>query len=145
MKLYIDVIKDSSQYFVSVGTKENEVISFDNTKKGFRVIKQLLIDRQEPDNKEKITDEWDSIIIENKKYLGKEHIKWIDLNEKDWCNGEIWQTVKEGNIDKELNKKINYYSNLIQKHYFELERYEKEMISFETLLSETIKDFTLNL
>jgi len=145
MKIYVDVIENSSQYFISVHLKENEAISFDNTKKGFRVIKQLLIGRSTLDQKETITDEWDSIVVENRRYLGKEHVRWLDLKDKDWCNGEIWQTVREGSIDKELSKEINYYLNLIQVHYSELEKYEKEIISFEALLNVAVKDFNLNL
>lgn len=139
MKIYIDIGKrekrgDFSGYFISIPITQKEAISFDNSTKAYRVQKQVLVKTKIMPNDLQITSEWDSIIIEDGNFVGIEHIKWHDMDKKDWCNNEIWETVSEMPIPKKLNMKLLKYSEITKKHYKELNKFSKEMKEFEKLL-----------
>src|SRR3990167_1975492 len=85
----------SDMFFISVEIGDNEAISFDYTSKGHRVIKQVLIDKKPFPKGKKPTAEWDAIIINDRKFIKKYHVKWINMDKKDWVNNEIWETVWE--------------------------------------------------
>ncbi|MDD2935027.1 MAG: hypothetical protein PHX25_00975 [Candidatus Pacebacteria bacterium] len=143
MKIYIDKgIKgmdyESSHYFISVPVTDTESISFDNSYKGYRIIKQVLVENRSFPTDQKPTSEWDTILVEDGKFVEIEHIKWIDMDKKDWCNNEIWETVWEKPVSEELNKKLLDYAMIVKFHYKELEKFSEEMKSFEDLLSEEI-------
>ncbi len=128
----------SKSFFISISLSDKEAISFDYTSKGHRVIKQVLIDKKSlPENK-KISGEWDALVLDNGKFVKKYHVKWIDLDKKDWVNDEIWETVWEKPISAELRDKLLFYSRLISDNYKKLEKFAKQMKEFEELLSEEI-------
>ena len=143
MKIYIDIgareVKgDYSGYFISVPLSNTEVISFDNSSKGYRVMKQVLAEKKEMPANSKITAQWETIIIEDGKYVESEHVRWVDMDKFDWCNNEIWETVAESPIAEELNEKLQKYSALAKKHYNELNKFTAEMSDFEKLLNENV-------
>jgi len=129
-------------YFISISLNENEVISFDNTTKGHRVIKQVLVEKQTQDEAVKkygkITGGWDTIVLEDGKFVQKYHIEWIDKDKLDIVNGETWKTVWEKTLDKQLGDKLLYFSQLISDHYNELEKFPSVISEFEILLSKEI-------
>jgi hypothetical protein len=126
----------TDKFFISVGIRENEAISFDYTSKGHRVIKQVLIDKKPFPKNKKPTSEWDAIIINNRKFIKKYHAKWIDMDKKDWVNNEIWETVWEKPISRELKDKLLYCSQLFSDNYNKLDNFSKEFKEFEDFLSQ---------
>src|SRR3989339_102272 len=118
MEIEIDYCPTSERehYFVFVGLNENEAISFDHTLKGCRV-------------------------INNGKFVKSYNVLWIDYDNLDVINGEIWETVWEKLIDDNLDKKLLYYSRLICDNYLNLDKFSNEIIKFEKLLSNEIKKF----
>ena len=143
MKIYIDIGNkekkgDYSSYFISISLSEKEVISFDNTYKGYRVIRQVLVEKKEMPSTQEITSEWDTILIEDGKFVQSEHIRWVDLDKKDWCNNEVWKTVSETPIPEDLNKSLLKYATIAKKHYKELHKFSKEMSEFKEFLSKEI-------
>jgi hypothetical protein len=126
-------------YFVSVGLNEKEAISFDNTSKGHRVVKQVLVGQEKQKGtkrkRDKITSEWDAIVLKDGVFVKKYHVTWIDENKFDVVNGEKWETVWEKPINDEMDKKLLCYSRFVSDHYGELGKYSKEMKKFEAFLS----------
>jgi len=143
MKIYIDIGNkekkgDYSNYFISIPLSDKEAISFDNSYKGSRIIRQILVEKKEMPPIQQVTSEWDTILIENGKFAGSEHVRWVDLDKKDWCNNEIWETISETPIPNQLNESLLKYSALVKKHYHGLHKFSKEMSEFEVLLSKEI-------
>ena len=134
--------KPKNHFFVSVHQTKKECISFDKTIKGHRIIKQVLVGKRKLPKNKKISGSWITIIIKNKKFMNTYKVKWIDMNKKDLINNEIWETIWEKPISKELTKKILFYSQLISGNFQHLDRYKKEMSDFEEMLKEQIKKLT---
>ncbi len=126
-------------FFISVGINKKEAISFDYTIKGHRMIKQVLVDKKPFPKDKKPTAEWDAIVINNQKLVRKYHVKWIDMDKKDWVNDEIWETVWERPISKELKDKLLHYSQMFSDNYKNLNKFFKEFKEFEKLISREIK------
>lgn len=131
----------SNNYFVSVGLNDKEWISFDNTTKGFRVMKQVLIDKRfKP--LEEISGEWNDIILKDGKFIGRNHCIWYDYDKFDVVNGETWETVWTKPITKEVHKKILHYSRFIADHLDELnDKYTKELSEFEDFIAEVMEEY----
>lgn len=134
-----------THYFISVGLNEKEAISFDNTTKGYRVIKQVLVESKSLEKlieeHGEITNEWDTIVLKDGKFVRKYHVRWIDRDKLDTVNNETWETVWEKPLDKEIHEKLFYYSRLVSDNYENLDKYEKEMKEFEKLLAKEIKKY----
>lgn len=127
-------------FFISVGINEKEAISFDYTIKGHRIIKQVLVEKKPFPADKKPTSEWDALIIEEGKFKKRYHVRWIDLDNKDWVNNEIWETVWINPISPSLAKKLLHYSQLFCDNYKELglPALKKEWNEFEVLLKKEI-------
>ena len=135
-----------TSYFISIGLNKKEAISFDNTTKGYRIIKQVLIENK-PIKKSiaehgEITGEWDVIVLDNSKFIKKYHVKWIDRDKLDIVNNEHWETVWEKPLDKGVHEKLFYYSRLVSDNYENLDKYEKEIKEFEKILKKEINNLT---
>ncbi len=104
-------------FFISMSINNKESISFDYTSKAQRVIKQILISKKEFPKGKKPTSEWETLILKDRKFVRKYHVKWIDLNKKDWVNDEIWETIWEKPISVKLKNKLLKYSQLISDNY----------------------------
>lgn len=128
-------------FFISVGISNKEAISFDYTSKGHRVIKQVLIDKKPFPKNKKPTAEWDAIAIDNRKFVKKYHVKWIDMDKKDWVNDEIWETVWSKPISQEIKDKLLYYSQLFSDNYKNLDKFSKEFKEFEDFASKEIAKY----
>ncbi|MDD4983689.1 MAG: hypothetical protein PHH82_02520 [Candidatus ainarchaeum sp.] len=130
--------KNKNNYFISVKLNKKEWLSFDNTTKGHRIMKQVLKEIKEMPKGKKIDGKWEVLIIKNRKLIRKYKAKWIDLDKLDWVNNEIWETTKVKKISKTLSDKLLYYSRLVSDHYKELHKYNKELIELEALLKKEI-------
>ncbi|MDP3661782.1 MAG: hypothetical protein Q8R17_02955 [bacterium] len=139
MKINIDDGDSVNGYFISVPLNDRESISFDNTYKGHRVLKQVLQDKKEMSHGAKITAEWDTIALNNGKFENVEHIKWLDLDKKDWCNDEIWETVWEKPTDSKLDKELLSFSNYIRANYRNLDAHK--VADFQNLLTKEVARF----
>ncbi|MDD5043456.1 MAG: hypothetical protein PHD51_02170 [Patescibacteria group bacterium] len=131
----------STMFFISVSVNEKEAISFDYTTKAHRVVKQVLIDKKPFPADRPISSEWDALVLKDGKFIQKYHVKWINMGKQDWCNDEIWETVKEQLISDELSKKLLNYSRIISDNYGNLHKFSNEMKSFEQLLSKEMAKF----
>lgn len=129
----------SKNFFISVGLKEKEAISFDYTLKGHRIIKQVLVEKKPFPKDKKPTAEWEALVLKEGKLIKKYHVRWVDLNEKDWVNDEIWETVWERPLSEELKNKFLYYSCLISDNYKNLDKIQREIKNFEEFLKKEIK------
>jgi hypothetical protein len=130
----------STNYFISVGLNKNEWISFDNTTKGFRVIKQILSDKKfNPAGN--ISGEWDDIVLKDGKYIGRNHVVWQDFDEYDVVNGETWKTVWEKPISNEDHEKLLDFSRFIADNLETLDKYKKQMDDFEALIKQIVKKY----
>ncbi len=139
MNLEIDYNPTPSEmFFISVAITPKIAISFDYTSKGHRVIKQVLVEHKSfPENK-KPTAEWDTLVINDGKFIKKYHVKWLDMDDKDWVNNEIWQTVLRQPMDKDAAEKLLYYSGLISDNYEHMNTIKDEYKIFEELLKTEI-------
>lgn len=131
----------SKMFFISVSVNDKESISFDCTTKAHRIIKQVLVDKKHFPVDRAISSEWDVLVLKNRKFVKKYHNKWIDMGAQDWCNDEIWETVKEQLIPDKLTENLFYYSRLISDNYENLYNFSGEIKSFERLLSKEIAKF----
>jgi hypothetical protein len=73
----------SKTFFVSISLNDKEAISFDNTVKGARIIKQILAENKNFPSSSKIDGEWEAIIIKDGIFIKKYPINWIDLGKRD--------------------------------------------------------------
>ena len=129
-------------FFISIGINEKEAISFDYTSKGHRIIKQILIDKKPFPRNKKPTSEWDALVIKNGKFKKKYHVKWLDMNNKDWVNNEIWETVWRNPISESLAKKLLHYSQFFSDNYKKLKQFKKEWKQFEKFLEKEISNLS---
>lgn len=131
----------STMFFISVSLNENEAISFDYTTKAHRIIKQSFVEKKPFPVDQPITAEWDVLVLKDGKFVQKYHIKWFDMDKRDWLNDEIWETTKEQPISDELTDELLRYSRLISDNYQFLHKFSDDMKSFESLLSKEIANF----
>lgn len=139
------VTSEREHYFISVSLNSKEAISFDNTLKGYRVIKQVLIKKESLSNSIKkygsVVGKWDTIVLKNNKLARIKHNKWIDNGKIDIVNGEIWETIWEKPLNEKINKKLLYYSRLISDNYKKLDQFSNEMKNFEKFIQELVIKF----
>jgi len=128
----------SKMFFISVALNDKEAISFDYTTKAHRVIKQVLVEKKPFPRNKKISSEWDALVLKDRKFVRRYHVKWIDMAKKDWVNNEIWETVWEKPIPKKLKDKLMTYSHLISDNYKDLEKFPEKMKEFEEFLLEEL-------
>ena len=134
MKIYLDVVGKNS-FFISIPLgNDREILSFDHTTKGSRIMRQRWLEEKEISGGVEITAEWDTLVLENGKIVDKAHVEWVDMGKLDWVDGQVWETVWETPPSKELAERLLYYSNLIVEQASDLERYPKEIREFENLL-----------
>ena len=125
-------------FFVSVEINKKEAISFDCTRKGHRIIKQILVGKR-PWGKTKADAEWETLVLKDGRLVRKYHVKWKDLGREDQINGEIWKTVWEQTISVELTKRILRYSQLISDNFKNPDKVSEKIKEFENLLKGVIK------
>jgi len=143
MNIEIDHIPSpEDSFFISVGISDTESISFDYTIKAHRVVKQVLIDSKPFPKDKKPTAEWDTLILVDRKFVKKYHVKWIDMGKKDWVNDEIWEMAWARPISGQTRDKLLYYSHLICDNYKNLDKFSKELKEFEDFLSKEIAKCT---
>lgn len=97
-----------------------------------------MIEKKKMPKNIKLTSEWDTLEIDNHHLIGCEHIRWIDMDKRDWCNDQIWETIWEKPITEELTKRLLHYSNLIQDNYRNLNIIDKQLSEFESLIAKEL-------
>jgi hypothetical protein len=140
MQIHVDynpAPKDS--FFISVHFNDREAISFDNTYKGHRIIKQELVEIKSFPENTKFNQEWNTIVLEDGKFVQEYHVQWVDQDKLDWLNGEVWETMWEKPISDDVTKKLLRYSQLVSDNYKDLHKFSDEVKKFEELLSKEIK------
>lgn len=135
----------AKSFFVSVGINNNEALSFDCTTKGHRVIKQVLVERkisgvQNLDKKE-ISGGWDTIELEDGKFVQKYHVDWVDKGKIDEVNNEVWETVWSKAISDVVMDKLFYWSQFISDNYEKLDNFKDQMSEFENYMQGLVDEF----
>jgi len=128
-------------FFVSVALNDKEVISFDYTLKGCRITKQIFVEKKPFPKDKAVSSEWETLVLRDGKLVEKYHAKWIDMDELDWVNDQVWKTVWLRPMTEDLKEKILHYSHLISDNYNKLENFSNEMEDFENLLSESMETY----
>lgn len=124
-------------FFISIALNKNECISFDYTTKAHRITKQVLIEKKKFPKNKKIDGEWDAIVLKGGKFIKRYHVRWIDLERKDWVNNEIWETRWEKSLPIKTAKRLMEYSRFISDNYKKLKK--EEIKDFEDFLAKEIK------
>ena len=136
MEIHVDYNPSpKDHYFISVVLNDQEVISFDKTLKGHRMLKQVFKEKRPFPENAVFNSEWNTIVLNNGTFDHEFHTQWIDMGKCDWLNGEIWESVWEKPISEELSNKLLHYSQLISDHYKDLRKYSCEVRQFEQLLT----------
>lgn len=143
MEIEIDYNPTSRKeaFFISLALNNADAISFDYTTKGHRIMKQVLIESGKiTEKKRKINSdgEWDTIVLNNGKFVEKYHVVWYDYDEKDLVNDELWEIVWTKPITKKVKDKLLFYSRLISDNYKNLNKFKKELKEFENFISNQI-------
>lgn len=136
MEIHIDYNPSpKDHFFISVPLNDKECISFDHTIKGHRIVKQVFREKDTAQSV-KLTSEWDTLVLKDGEFIKKFHVQWIDIGQKDWLDGEVWETVWEKPIENELADKLLHYSQLVSDHCENLVPHAAEIKEFEELLSQ---------
>ena len=117
LHLYGNIILPGGKdkYFFTIElNKKGDGISFDNTLKGHRILKQINIGRINMKN-EFVKEEWDTYHFVDGKFREKIHEKWIDKGKDDVINGtifrQVWEIPTPGWINKMLIKLNDFLWN----------------------------------
>ena len=130
----------SKMFFISVALNNKEAISFDNTTKAHRVVKQILVEKRKFPKNAKIDGEWDALVLKKGEFKRKYHVKWIDQGKKDWCNNEVWEMVLAKPMLKNLTEKLLKYSRYISNNYKNLDK--AKMKGFEDFIKKYVLKYT---
>lgn len=145
MYIEIDYNPDpqTNQFFISVGLSDTEAISFDCTTKGKRIIKQVLTtsNRQDQDQSTRPTSEWDVIQLKDGKFIEKYHVAWTDEGKQDQVNGEVWETVWEKPLPKDVSSELLQFSLLVCRHYEELEKFSDRIDQYQKLIADLVDKY----
>lgn len=143
--LYGNIIPPGGKdkYFFTIGLNEKgDGISFDNTIKGHRILKQ--INAGEIDTKdEEVREEWDMYHFVNGKLKEKIHEKWVDKGKDDIINGTIWRQVWEIPTPEEIDNMLMALNDFLWEN--------KENLDSQTVIekvrtgSEKLNEFSLKL
>ena len=117
IKLLCNIIPDNSadKYFITIElNSKGDGISFDNTLKGHRILKQVNVGKYE--NNDPVTEEWDIYSFIDGKFDKIIHEKWIDKGKDDVINGIIYRQVWEIPTPKEIDDMLLDFNNFLWKH-----------------------------
>lgn len=137
MEIHLDL--DSKGFFISVSLSPTESISFDNTIKGHRVIKQRLIGKEK--NNEPITATWETLEIIDGKPIKTYKVKWVDKGKYDLTNNEVWETIWEKPLTIKIKNKLLAFSLKINENKNQLDNIKTTLIELDNYLSKIIKDY----
>ena len=134
-------IKDK-YFFTILLNKKGDGISFDNTIKGHRILKQINVGKIDTKN-EIIREEWDTFHFASGKFKEKIHEKWVDKGKDDVINGIIYKQVWEIQTPEEIDKLLLEFNNFLwenkenlssQNVQKEVERVSKKLYKFSLRL-----------
>jgi len=151
INLYGNILPPNGKdkYFFTIElNKKGDGISFDNTIKGHRILKQVNIGKIYTKN-EVIREEWDTFHFVNGKFKEKIHERWVDKGKDDVINGTIYRQVWEIPTPKEIDKMLIELNNFLWKNQqnlnsqivqIEVERVSKELYDFSMRLEKERSD-----
>jgi hypothetical protein len=135
--------KTKDKYFFTIElNKKGDSISFDNTIKGHRILKQINAGKFDM-SKGKIKEEWEMYHFINGKLIEKIHEKWIDKGKEDIINGIIWKQIWEIPTPKEIDKRLIQLNNFLWKNKQNLN--SKKVIKRVKKDSEKLNKFALKI
>ncbi len=117
IKLLCGIMPENSadKYFITVELNDKgDGISFDNTLKGHRILKQVNIGEYK--NNAPVTEEWDIYSFIDGKFDKIIHEKWIDKSKDDIINGIIYRQVWEISTPKEIDNMLLDFNNFLLEH-----------------------------
>ncbi|MCK4650504.1 hypothetical protein KAT36_04720 [Candidatus Pacearchaeota archaeon] len=113
--------KGKDKYFFTLRLNENgDGISFDNTIKGHRILKQINAGKINTAEK-KIREEWDTYYFIDGKFEELIHEKWLDEGTDDIINGTIYRQVWEIKTPAKIDEILISLNNLLWKNKENLE------------------------
>ncbi len=143
MKIEIDYNPTpKNSFFISIPINEKEDVCFDNTSKRVGIIKQIVIEEKSIPANTKIDEQWETIVLEDRKFIEKFTVNWIDKGEIDWCNGKVFKCVWEKHLSNKLKEQLLYYSRLVCDNYNNLDKFSNELINFENLLKNELVKYS---
>ena len=131
------------KYFFTIELNKNgDGISFDNTIKGHRILKQINAGKIDTKN-EIVREEWDIFHFINGKFKEKIHEKWIDKGKEDIINGIVYKQIWEITTPEKIDNILLELNNLLWAN--------KENLNSKTVerkvkkISEKLYEFSLRL
>ena len=117
IKLLCSIIPEDSgdKYFVTIElNNKGDGISFDNTLKGHRILKQVNVGEYKDD--EPATEEWNTYSFVDGEFDKMIHEKWIDRGKEDIINGIIYRQVWEISTPKEIDDMLLDFNKFLWKY-----------------------------
>lgn len=145
INLYCNIIPPGGKdkYFFTITLNEKgDGISFDNTIKGHRILKQINVGEIDTSN-ETIREEWDMYHFVDGEFKEKIHEKWIDKGKDDVINGTIYRQVWEIPTPKEIDDMLLELNNFLWTNRENLDSQEVEQKIKK--VSEELYDLSLKL
>lgn len=131
----------SNSFFVSVGLNKRDAISFDYTTKGHRIMKQVLVDHKPFPIDQRLDGEWNVLVFANYELLKTYHVKWIDMDQRDWVNDEIWEITAEAPITADSAQQILQLSRRISDVYRDGHNCHADIQALEELLTPYVNKY----
>jgi hypothetical protein len=143
MEIRIDLLPRKDGFFISAGSGR-EVISFDHTSKGHRILKQRFAGYtkcKEKQSMEKPDKTWQTLRLVDG--VPKELIeeKWFDRGESDIVNGEMWDTVWEKPLPAPVRGRLSGMSLEIYRNRKDLRRIKPLLKEFDKYVSELVERY----
>lgn len=114
IKLLCNIMPENSsdKYFVTIELNDNgDGISFDNTLKGHRILKQINIGEYK--GNDLVTDEWDMYSFVDGELNNIIREKWIDKGKDDIINGIIYRQAWEVSTPKEIDDMLLDFNSFL--------------------------------
>lgn len=116
--LYCNIIPPRSRdkYFFTIElNRQGDGISFDNTLKGHRILKQVNEGKIDTAD-EAVKEEWDVFHFVDGKFKETIHEKWVDKGEDDVINGTIYRRVWEVRTPEDIDKRLLQLNDFLWKN-----------------------------
>ena len=142
MEIYVDLLPKQKGFFISVGSGR-EVISFDYTTKGHRIIKQGLVGHVKAKKRSLSRPKlvWQTLKLSNGKPWGIEDVKWFDRGKFDISNDEIWKTLWAKPMPARIRLRMQEFSSEIYRNRGDMRSVAPMLKEFDVYVSKVIKRY----
>jgi hypothetical protein len=128
-------------FFISVGSGK-EVISFDHTTKGHRILKQKFIGYVKSPKRQKSLGKpnktWQTLKLVDGKPKGMIDVKWFDKGKIDIANREIWKTVWEKPMSTKVRNRLHKLCSKIYENRDSLDKIKPSLKELDEYISKII-------